>query len=234
MTSLSPAVKFQQFDTDAFGVPFYRVTNWRSTDLKSDISMLVGAPPVIVDAKLPAEDIETSACLTKLGFSKVCTQIELFHALDGPQRAPERSKIRATVVFPEAVIRAHVAHFAFDRFALDINLPAGGHDTLYERWMRNSLEGGRCSIALRENNFITFRDAPASVKIDLVSVLDKGRGIATDLLNAILCHARERKARHVEVVTECENLPAVRLYLKAGFKPSRFYSVFHFVRFRAN
>jgi len=224
------ALAFQQFDTDAFEISFHRVTDARAPDLEREVAALVAKPPVILDAKLPAEDIAGSTRLLKLGFRKICTQIGLSHDLRGTIGAPTRSTIEARIELPEDSIRAHAHQFTFDRFSLDPEIPVAGHDRLYSRWMKNSLTGEACLVAVCGHNFITFKDTPDGVKSDLTSVLDSGQGIASDLLTAILRHARDRNARLVEVVTECENRPAWRLYLKAGFMPAAFVSVFHCVR----
>ena len=166
----------------------------------------------------------------RAGFRKVCVQIELHHSLDHPTPAPQRSQILDRVAFEPSAIRAHARHFVYDRFALDVALPTEGHDRLYEKWIRNSLEGSAHRLAVCGSNFITFKAEPDRIRIDLVSVLDKGQGVASDLLRAVLQRAQERQCKHVEVVTECENLPAVRLYLKSDFVPVRFHSVFHLVR----
>lgn len=227
MSLPASALKFQPFDADAFGVPFYRLTDPRSPVLERELAALALHPPFIVDAKLPADDITSGARLLELGFRKVCVQIELHHSLIGAIVPPVRSQIVDQVKLPKDILYAHAAQFVFDRFALDSRLPPGGHDRLFLRWISNSLEGIAHSVALCGNNFITFKEESGDVKIDLVSVLHKEQGIATDLLMAVLCAAQERGSRHVKVVTECENRPAVRLYLKTGFSPVHFYSVFH-------
>jgi GNAT superfamily N-acetyltransferase len=217
---------YQEFDTDVFGVPFYRLVDARPPRLQEEVAALASNPPCIADAKLPAEDIQSGARLLELGFRKICVQIELKHRL-GVSVHPTRSQIRDRVVLPNAIIRAHASQFVFDRFALDIALPSKGHDRLYEKWIRNSLEGSSHLVATFGDNFITFREQAGNIKIDLVSVLQKGQGIGADLIRTVLNCAKERQVREVDVITECENLPAVRLYLSTGFLPARFFSVFH-------
>jgi GNAT superfamily N-acetyltransferase len=164
------------------------------------------------------------------GFRKICTQIELRHDLAGPTRAPEDAAIHSRANLPAAAIDAHARNFRTDRFALDVMLSQSDHDRLFARWIRNSLEGGRHSVSLRDLSFVTFREEGSDAKIDLVSVLNKGRGVGTDLMNAVLCEARARRKTCVKVVTECENPPAIGLYMKVGFRPFRYYSCLHLVR----
>lgn len=227
---MGSALRFQQFDTDAFGIPFYRVTDPWAAALDCELSELSGKPRLIVDAKLSAEDIHGAARLMRLGFRKICVQIELQRPLDTAPVPCPNAEIRDHVVYPDPVIGAHAAQFVFDRFTLDVDLPRAGHDRLYRQWIRNSLEGERYRIAVADVNFITFGTEGDAIRIDLVSVLNKRRGTGLALLNAILAYGRQQNLEKVIVVTECENLPAVRLYVKAGFSPARFFSVFHLVR----
>jgi hypothetical protein len=220
---------YQEFDSDAFAVPFFRVIDPHSSDLVHEIEAVTRGERGIIDAKLPAEDIEAANRLLRAGFRKICCQVELHHDVVGGTYAPVQSGIFEGFSLPEEMVSRHAANFTFDRFSLDNELPPG-HQLLFERWIRNSLGGRTCLVAAREFNFITFKLVSDQIKIDLVSVLDKGRGIARDLLHAILWKARELRLREVVVVTECENKPAVNLYLKKGFKVVQFYSVFHLVK----
>jgi hypothetical protein len=223
-------LQFQQFDSNAFGIPFYRLTEPASTTLAGELAGLTKAPPFIVDAKLPAEDISNATRLMKLGFRKICVQLELECGLFSPKLYCEGAKISDRIVFPDSVIDAHARHFTFDRFALDPELSATGHERLYKQWIRNSLERGTHLVALKGENFITFKSDGRPLRIDLVSILNKRRGIGSDLLQTIFSFAEQQKIGTVKVVTECENLPALKLYMKAGFVPARFFSVFHLVQ----
>lgn len=85
---------------------------------------------------------------------------------------------------------------------------------------------GRRRVALDGTNFCTYAEVERAVSIDLVSVLEGGRGIGSRMLAALVDRSRERGLRSITVVAECENRPA-RLYLKVGFRPSRFTTVPH-------
>ena len=221
--------RYQEFDSDAFQRPFYRVVRVEPDRFEGEFRELATTARLIADAKLRSDKIDGGAMLMRCGFRKICTQIELACDLNGPIDAPANADVRDRLELDDEVIAAHATHFEYDRFALDVLLPKDGHDRLYRNWIRNSLENGKHRIAVRDNNFITFRSQEADVKIDLVSVLDKGLGIGTDLIRALLQDAQAHGLRRVKVVTECENAPAVGLYMKMGFTPVAFDSVFHFV-----
>ena len=156
-------------------------------------------------------------------------QVEFVHRLQ--ETVPASSaESRSHLELQPDVLREHARHFQTDRFALDVCLPLERHDRLFEVWMRNSLSGRKHSVAARGNNFVPFREDGEETKIDLVSMLDKGKGIGTDVINAVLLHAQRRGKRCVRVVTECENVAAIGLYVKTGFIASCYYTVLHFVR----
>jgi GNAT superfamily N-acetyltransferase len=131
----------------------------------------------------------------------------------------------------EELLWRHARNFRYDRFSLDPLLPREGVTRLFYQWVRNSLTSGSKEIACCGPNFCTFRRQDEGyVAIDLVSVLDQGKGIGKALLARVLRAAVEKGAVGVHVTTECENYAAWNLYLKLGFLPTAFTSAFHLVR----
>jgi ribosomal protein S18 acetylase RimI-like enzyme len=84
-------------------------------------------------------------------------------------------------------------------------------------------------VAVDGRNFCSFRPRERRLSIDLLSVLDKRRGIGRDLVSAVLAEAARRGSGRVEVVTECGNAASWRLYLGCGFRPEGFTDCLHFV-----
>ena len=227
---MARCVEFQQFDSDVFGCPFYRVTEFSPPDFEKDIRRLIRSPPIIIDAKIRADLIDLAESLLCIGFRKVCTQVELRHDLQMQGSPSGNAAIETRVEFSDEAVAAHAANFIFDRFALDVAIPREAHDRLYRRWIRNSLHGPDHKVVREGLDFITFREVGDSFKIDLVSVLDKGRGVATKLLNTIIAEAKLKEKRCVTATTECENFPSINTYLKIGFSFRTFHSIFHYVQ----
>jgi hypothetical protein len=228
---LSTCIARQEFDSRLFDRPFYRVRDTDLTALEVELEQLGTIDRLVIDAKLRADKVELGAFLQRRGFRKICTQIELQHDLSKALLKPVSSgTILERLDVTAETLAAHASNFKFDRFALDVLLPSDAHDRLYREWINNSLTNGKHKVVARGHNFISFRDDGSRVKIDLVSVLDAGRGVATDLLRTLLIDARDRGKSSVEVTTECENLTAVGLYTKVGFVPVNFVSVFHLVK----
>ena len=66
---------------------------------------------------------------------------------------------------------------------------------------------------------LTFRpDGPTAIELAALVVVEPGRGIGSALIEAFLREARRRAARRVWVVTTNDNLDALRLYQRRGFR----------------
>lgn len=227
MTSGDPTpVSRSAFDTEAFGFPFWRV----GVDLdgiESQIAAILAVPgAVAIDAKRAAEDRDGARRLERVGFRKVCMQVALVAAA----MPVDAAGVAVTAGMPadDDLVAAHAANFRFDRFSLDSRLPDEGRIALYTRWIRNSL--ARLDVAHVDGDFCTFKIRDGRVVIDLVSVLNPGRGVGRRLVRAVVARAAALGSPTVEVVTECENRPAWRLYAAERFAVERYVQVFHLVR----
>jgi ribosomal protein S18 acetylase RimI-like enzyme len=222
-------IRKQDFDTNVFRTPFYRVTDLSAPDFDQQFEKLSGNVPIIIDAKLPADNIVDAVRLQRRQFRKVCMQVELAHPLDRLAVADDSVQVAASMELTDAELKAHAENFKFDRFSLDAFLPEGGKDRLYTEWIRNSVCQSRKEVVHVGRNFCSFAEDEDSLRIDLLSVLDKGKNLGTLLLNGILAEAKKRQKSCVEVVTECENGTAWKLYIRTGFSVTNYYSIFHYV-----
>lgn len=225
----SSNVVYQDFDAEAFGVPFYRIVDVFAEDLHEDLNRLMAQPPIVIDAKLKAGNRDIDCLLQEKGFRKICTQINLAHFLDTDETVDEHISVNRALDLTESQIKTHAENFVFDRFSLDALLPRSGGKILYCNWIRNSVCGKRKELIAISNSFCSFSDEDETLRIDLVSVLEKRKNIGRNLLAALVNEAKARRKSRIEVVTECENQAAWRLYIRSGFRLSQFYSVFHYV-----
>ena len=225
-----PHITPSAFDADAFGVPFYRVHQIDPATVRQELQTIRASHDAfVVDAKVPADDLENSRLLWSLGFRKVCMQIVLRHDLARVEDQSPGMAVVSRLDLPESAIQQHAGNFTFDRFSLDPLIPRDGTRRLYANWIRNSLSG-RKQVVHSGPNFCTLAIKDGIGNIDLVSVLDHGQGIGRRLSTGAVRYAREQGARELFVTTECENTRAWNLYQRAGFVPAKFTSAFHLVQ----
>lgn len=224
------ALVYSQFDSDIFGADFWRVVGADADAVAREIAGLNADVALIVDAKLPAGQRDSIAKFQALGFCKAAVMIELVQP--APRDLPAPAMVPKTVAhltLAPAVLRQHAENFIFQRFRQDPQLPQAASIKLMEIWIKNALAGRRNVVAIR-NNFCTYSIADAALTIDLLSCIDRGQGVATQLLTAVMAVARAAGVGQVRVTTEAENVIALRTYIRAGFVPENSTVALHFVR----
>lgn len=217
-----------EFDSRHFQLPAYRVKNV-SDSLCDQVKKLVEQHgQVFVDAKIDGSDLNSQNLLLKAGFRKICNQV-LLVALDPKTIQSEiaGAKIRESLELEYVDVRRHSENFVFDRFHQDIRLPVAKVNSLFGEWISNSLSGSK-SVCCIGRDFCTFSVYEKEIVIDLVSVIEGGKGVGTKLLQHLKCYAQKVGASQICVTTEVENERALRLYIKNGFEITCFRSVFHY------
>jgi GNAT superfamily N-acetyltransferase len=183
------------------------------------------AHAVFASAKIDASDVETASTLEKFGFRRICTQILLRRRLDQPS-CVDLARISDRIDVSPADVLAHAAQLTKGRFRQDPLIDPDAAVELYAAWVRNSTHGGK-RVAAVDRNFLSFEDRNGVRWIDLVSVLDQRVGIAVRLLGTIIDDARQRRLKQVKVITDGDNIAALRAYTAVGFQPERSLVVFH-------
>lgn len=220
------AIVRSDFDSAAFGVEFFRVAT-REAAAIADAVLSLPEGPLIVDAKVAADDFAMIAVLDAAGFRKASTLVE-FGASPDKARSPD-SDVRREVSLTASDLDAHAQGFRFQRFRQDSRIPAAGSVELMRRWITNTLAGRREVLALGRN-FCSYAVDGSRLTIDLLSCADAGQGVAGRLLTAIHAEAAARGCSELRVTTEAENIVAMRVYLRAGFVPVRSWAAMHLVR----
>lgn len=115
----------------------------------------------------------------------------------------------------------------YSRFNLDEKIPRKKFEDLYTLWMDKGLEekeGSKIYVSTNDSNkingFIQLNlSAREKVNIELIAVAPhaRGKGIATKLLKYTNSITLYHKIPTLEVVTQDQNIPASRLYLKNSF-----------------
>ena len=222
------AFTFQQFDSDIFGCPYFRLDSTNPEEIKAGFSILAKDKDWIADAKIDSTNKSLNLCLQQLGFRKVCTQIQLIFYLNNKISPVNNVLIQKSVILTDALIDKHVHNFTYDRFTLDFQMPIDKRNLLYERWIRNSLNNFEYPKAVQGANFISTKKFNESLKLDLSSVLEHGKGIGSNLLSALKNYAQNQGLKKLTVITECENINAVKFYIANGFEVDQFLTCFHY------
>lgn len=177
-----------------------------------------------------ADDDVTVTVAEGAGFHQVDVRIELELDLrDWPRpEAGAASRVRPARESDLARLRPIAAAGHTDgRYFFDSRVPAERARALYETWIERSVTHGFADVVLvsevdgRACGYITGRigtDGTASIGLIGVGPEARGRGVGTELVNALLDWASRSGATRVTVVTQGRNATAQRLYQRCGFR----------------
>lgn len=124
----------------------------------------------------------------------------------------------------------------YSRFSVDEKFPKEKFQEMYRLWLQRSINRSLADAVLVYQQdgefagFITLREMDDGAEIGLVAVDHqfRGLGIGTKLLNAAeFSLSNNPKAKYIRVVTQAVNLPACRLYEKAGYHVTTRQYVYH-------
>jgi ribosomal protein S18 acetylase RimI-like enzyme len=213
------------FDSIALKRPTYILRDGPQSleAVTAEASRRIAAGDFLV-AKLAADDVSGSRELLRAGLRKVCVQARL--RLDVvTDRPPSDADARQRVDLSDELIFAHAANFRFDRLSFDPSVTDDERIAFYAAWITNSIDG-RMGVVVEGTGFLSYKMAAPKVTIDLLSVLDAGRGTASRMLHELARRAADSGCTTIEVVTEAENSPAIAVYQKAGYCIERYNAVF--------
>jgi dTDP-4-amino-4,6-dideoxy-D-galactose acyltransferase len=182
----------------------------------------------------PSDDYHGVGLAQEDGFHYVDTRLTL--ALHGNPQAPEpRSKVRLASEQDIPALKAVAAcNHRNTRFYKDGHFPTAQCDQMYEVWIEKSCRGYADAVQVLEAGgeavgYTTCTIHEGTGEIGLVGIRQdlQGRGYGTDLVYAGLHWFQQKGCRDVRVVTQGDSLPAVKLYLKCGFRPHSIELWFH-------
>lgn len=126
----------------------------------------------------------------------------------------------------------------YSRFYLDKNFKQNEFEKLYISWIEQSINKKIAFdvIVATDNNktilgFITLNKKNENIaEIGLVAVSEasRGKGIAKKLLNYSFKKAKKLGFETIQVVTQNENIPAMKLYESVGFEIKEKTFVYHY------
>ncbi len=234
--------KNDAFDTELLGVPSFKMWMEPGTSSTDFAAALDQAGSGFVACFTPHDRVNLDL-LQAQQFRLISVRATLQRSVNGlvePTATPPTCWVverRATAqhISPEVVRTFAEVIGATSRYFKDPMIPASRSLHLYETWITNSL---RTDLA---DEFLlgTIDGEPAAMHtvkvkgdtgiVDLIGVRPQFQrlGLGPAVLWAGLEHLRDRGVSTIEVVTEAENVGAVRMYERCGFLLEQTEFVFH-------
>ncbi|MBN1955888.1 MAG: GNAT family N-acetyltransferase [Anaerolineae bacterium] len=202
-----------------------------------------------IQARAPIDNLPAVHALEGTGFRTVeVTTTWLFDLNRSPIPAKQHPALVRDVRPDDADALIALAHTAYaptpDRFHSDPHLSSRASSELYAEWMRNSLSGAladHIAVALGDGQpvgYSTLRDLGdmggrcnvriAQMGLGAMMPAYRERGLVTDVVIHHLEWLRRRGGELCIVGTQGNNIPAQRVFLKAGFKPAATSLSLHF------
>lgn len=230
-------VEKSEFDRRVFGCPVHRLT----IDSAVDRTTLPELPAGWCFARTPVLP-ENAAALTEAGFRLITIRSTMGQATgNGQQRRelPEEIVVRQWTPGSPSVADSDFAWLtevigATSRYYKDPEIPRDIARRVFDTWLRNSLHEGYADavfLACKEQQvvgWLSVRLTGADASIDLMGIREdhQRQGLGSALFAAADAWAGGRATDWI-VATEAENLPAVRFYLREGFRPDAIELVYH-------
>ena len=207
------------YSTDAFNSLMDKVDSWAQ---ENDVKFMV--------SKISHGEIKLAELMRTRGFECIEELVTLRHDLSQlPECEMNIRKVNEKEV--ERVGEIASNSFVYTRFVKDRRFERKKSAELSRRWVINCCRGRSDSVLVAEANgeiagFITCnveKIPEAGIDygdIQLVAVDKKyrGLGIGDSLVSAALNWFRDNKCRFVDVCTQSDNAPALKLYEKKGFE----------------
>ena len=234
------------FDSELFGFPVAVSPEGGSTERElatilttakgQDVGLVYVMRPQPLDAdllhRLGGRLVDRKTCLAK-------TSLDQSRSSDAGRAESEVQVVEyeGDEVEP-ALVELAITSGALSRFRIDDRVPDGIFETLYRTWIERSVrhEIADAVLVARDSNsdlvgMITIgRHRAVRANIGLVAVAPsaQGKGVGKALLAAAERYCIAHGFRELQVVTQGENVAAIRLYGAGGFNVESVVAFHHF------
>ncbi len=223
MTSHEPVGTLLTWDTDFFGVRVARIFASSAAQVPEACAFLDEERIQLCYALVPCANVEVVEALQANGFLFRDVRVELVMHDWAPPGAQSEVRDATQADMPSLLALATVAH-ENTRFFKEPSLNRERCGALYHRWLERSFEEPTHQVLTVDKDgtvagYITLVLDGQSAELGLLAVdaRFRRRGVARELLNGALARARASNVRQVSVVTQGDNIAALRLYEQAGF-----------------
>jgi [ribosomal protein S18]-alanine N-acetyltransferase len=230
-------VERQDFDSEIFGRPVYRLKVRGAKGLAEALSELVqswvGQDIALCACRIPAADTDSVLALEAAGFRRIECLVTLTCDL-AAWRTPVTGIDLATPADLGACIAIAGSAFSLDRLHADPFIPNEIADRQKEAWVRSGLAGGadRCFVVREAGlpvGFLLCRIVAGAAVADLLAVASAHRrqGHGRRLIEAALAHYADDYPS-LRLATQDGNLDAMAIYRRLGFRQTGAELTYHF------
>ena len=182
------------------------------------------------DAKISATDNISLIQLQEEGFIRICDQIT-FEISSASLTSMTTNKAVELMKMDAPEISSHADNFKDDRLSLDSRIPRASIKRFYTKWIANSFSFPGKTIYSFQSGLCITHLKQDYLKIDLLSVLRKRKGVASQLIQHTLALPSIKKNQRVKVTTESHNKGAIKVYTRNGFQEKARVSCLHLFHF---
>lgn len=231
-----PRIRLIDWDSDFFGFPIACADLLERSDDPNALRRRIvetGARLCYVFTRDAEEDALASAAGATLVDRR--TTLELSISADPPLGEMGDANECATLDDCAQVRKLALQSAEFSRFRRDLLMPPDGWVRLYERWADNSLQGWMADCVLVERvgeeivGIVTVGGSDGAGTIGLFAVDEaaRGQGFGAKLLKRSTHWFAAKGCSTASVVTQGDNVAALRLYRRAGYQVANVLGVHH-------
>lgn len=170
---------------------------------------------------------------SKVTFQQNLTDVNYYDVIHDDNICSFDAKIHSYAKLKELALVSGV----YSRFNTDKQFKNNEYKKLYLEWIKNAVKDtNTVDILLYIENaeilgFVTIRkidDNLADIGLVAVSQQSRGKGVGRKLINYSIKTVFESGFSSIQVVTQKNNVPAVKLYRKCNFELKKIIYIYHF------
>jgi len=232
-----------EWDTAHFGFPIGK-TDWEGDweSLKNVVRVAKGSGLTLLYVFSPAQTCLPQDILETCVSVFESTRVEYVKRVIGEEIIKEKEGHYSIVSLNPAncdinrIRELSVIAGRFSRFLNDPLIPRYKGEELFRIWGEESVRGTLADVVFGVRNsdrsilgFVTAKQSGARGQIGLIAVdpIAQKSGLGAQLLTAISEWGASKRLKELRVVTQGENLPACRFYVRHGFSPIQWQKVWH-------
>jgi len=206
-------------DSEILGIPTWRVFSPRAPS---------PPPPYYLFTKVPLSDKQALRDYQRIGFQAISAEV-ILRFINTNLSSPPLAFRAATPQDEEDLFALARTAFSHSRFHADPLIPYPVANLSRASWVSNALHGKRglpCETHLLTVNSLVAGFAICAIEgdagiIDLIAIHPelRGNGYGKSLCLYALSWLKDRCST-ISATSQLSNIPALRMYLSVGFKPS--------------